>query len=66
MEKELHEYNKRNKNLLPHACSSCKASVYFCEDPACKCFHHAFDTFNEYKHERTDCKIEDVVEVFTK
>jgi len=66
MEKELHEYNKRKRNLLPHACSSCKASVYFCEDPACECFHHAFDTFNEYEHERTDCKIEDVVEVFTK
>jgi hypothetical protein len=66
MEKELHEYNKRNKHLLPHACSSCKASVYFCEDPACKCFHHAFDAFAEYEHERTDCTIEDVVEFFTK
>ena len=44
-------------------CSACGATVYRCPDPACECFHHAFDTFEGYEHEETGCTIGDVTEV---
>jgi hypothetical protein len=48
---------KTNSNRA--MCSQCKAPVYYCPDPACKCAHHCSDTFPGYD-EVVECSMSDI------